>query len=108
MIPPPFPRDGDDDTERDVAVLVPGIVGRTSRLLALCWSIAAAGVGCGGSNSGVNDCPSYVVVADAGVSGFSSVGEWRTDEVCAQYCQADYWVCQLATATSVKCQEGCQ
>ena len=53
-------------------------------------------------------CPSYVVVPDGGATGFSSVGEWRTDAVCARYCQADYPVCQLATMTAVKCQKGCQ
>ena len=65
------------------------------------------GVSCDGSTSSVTDCPSYIVVPDGGASGFSAVGEWRTDAVCAQYCQADYPVCQLATATSVKCQKGC-
>jgi len=63
--------------------------------------------GCGGTGSSVTDCPSYVVVPDAGVSGFSAVGEWRTDAVCAEYCATDYPVCQLASATSVKCQKGC-
>ena len=62
---------------------------------------------CGGAVASVTDCPSYVVTPDGGVNGFSSVGEWRTDAVCAQYCQSDYPVCQLATATSVKCQKGC-
>jgi len=80
---------------------------RASRLFALWYFVGAAGVSCGGSTSSVTDCPSYIVVSDAGASGFSAVGEWRTDAVCAQYCQADYPVCQLATATSVKCQKGC-
>jgi hypothetical protein len=79
--------------------------GRLFRILAICGTALA--VGCGGSGSSVTDCPSYVVVPDAGVTGFSSVGEWRTDAVCAQYCAMDYPVCQLASATSVKCQKGC-
>jgi len=62
---------------------------------------------CGGTSTSVTDCPSYIVTPDGGAIGFSSVGEWRTDAVCAQYCQSDYPVCQLATATSVKCQKGC-
>jgi hypothetical protein len=76
-------------------------------VMVLWCSISLAVANCGGSGSSVTDCPSYVVVPDGGANGFSSVGEWRTDAVCAQYCQADYPVCQLATATSVKCQKGC-
>ena len=38
---------------------------------------------CGGCGSSVTDCPSYIVVPDGGANGFSSVGEWRTDAVCA-------------------------
>ena len=73
------------------------------------WCAIAAVVasGCGSGGSAI-DCPSYLVVPDSGASGFSSIGEWRTDAVCTQYCQADYPVCQLATPTSVKCQKGCQ
>jgi len=74
------------------------------RLVALFGVIA----GCGGSGSSAPDCPAYVVVADAGVDGFSAVGEWRIDAVCTQYCSADYPVCQLLSAASVKCQKGCQ
>jgi hypothetical protein len=64
--------------------------------------------GCG-PQEGVTDtdCPNYTVSPDAAITGFSSVGEWRTDAVCTQYCTADFPVCQLATATSVKCQKGC-
>ena len=78
-------------------------------VMALWCSVSLAVLGCSGSGSGssATDCPSYVVVPDGGASGFSSVGEWRTDAVCAQYCHADYPVCQLATPTSVKCQKGC-
>lgn len=76
-------------------------------VMALWGSVSLGGASCGGSGSSVTDCPSYVVVPDGGTNGFSSVGEWRTDSVCAQYCQADYPVCQLATPTSVKCQKGC-
>lgn len=75
------------------------------RFVGLFGAILAAG--CGGMSSSATNCPSYVVVPDAGVSGFSTVGEWRTDSVCAQYCDADYPVCQLASATSIKCQKGC-
>lgn len=77
-------------------------------VIALWCSVSLAVASCGGSGSSVTDCPSYVVVADSGAIGFSSVGEWRTDSVCGQYCQADYPVCQLVTATSVKCQKGCE
>ncbi|MFL5306081.1 MAG: hypothetical protein ACJ8F1_12760 [Polyangia bacterium] len=70
-------------------------------------SLLLAVASCGGSAKSVTDCPSYVVTPDAGVTGFTSIGEWRTDTICAQYCQPDYPVCQLATATSVKCQKGC-
>jgi|GEM_PF-5755604 len=80
------------------------MVGWVLTLLALCGATFA---GCGGS-SGATDCPSYVVVPDASVEGFSAVGEWRIDAVCAQYCSADYPVCQLLSAASVKCQKGCQ
>ena len=74
---------------------------------ALGCSVFMALASCGGTVSSVTDCPSYIVVPDGGATGFSSIGEWRTDTVCVQYCQADYPVCQLATATSVKCQKGC-
>lgn len=80
---------------------------RRTSVVAFWYAIAAAVASCGGSRSSVIDCPSYVVVPDAGASGFSSVGEWRTGAVCAQYCQADFPVCQLMTPTSVKCQQGC-
>ena len=53
---------------------------------ALWCSLALAVASCGGNGSSVTDCPSYVVVPDGGPNGFSSVGEWRTDSVCAQYC----------------------
>jgi hypothetical protein len=75
--------------------------------MALWCLVSLAVASCGGGGSSAGDCPSYVVVLDGGANGFSSVGEWRTDAVCAQYCQADYPVCQLATMTSVKCQKGC-
>ena len=78
---------------------------RVLRFAALCGATLA--IGCGGTGSSVTNCPSYLVVPDAGVSGFSTVGEWRTDAVCAQYCETDYPVCQLVSATSVKCQKGC-
>lgn len=73
--------------------------------LVVCGAVLA--LGCGGTSSSVTDCPSYVVVPDAGVTGFSAVGEWRSDAVCARYCDMTYPVCQLASATSVKCQKGC-
>jgi predicted amidohydrolase len=81
---------------------------RLSISSALWCSVAVIVANCDGSGTSVTDCPSYIVVPDGGATGFSSVGEWRTDAVCAQYCQADFPVCQLATATSVKCQKGCQ
>jgi hypothetical protein len=62
---------------------------------------------CGGSSS-ESTCPSYVVTPDGGVMGFSEVGEWHSDDaVCRQYCESDYTVCQMKTATTVKCQKGC-
>jgi hypothetical protein len=76
-------------------------------IMALWGFVSMAVASCGGGGSSVTDCPSYVVVPDGSANGFSSVGEWRTDSVCAQYCQADYPVCQLATPNSVKCQKGC-
>ncbi len=76
-------------------------------LRALSCSVVLFVANCGGSATSVTDCPSYIVTPDGGASGFSSVGEWRIDAVCAQYCQSEYPVCQLATATSVKCQKGC-
>lgn len=76
-------------------------------LRALSCSVPFVVASCGATDSSVTDCPSYIVSPDGGANGFSSVGEWRTDAVCAQYCQSDYPVCQLATATSVKCQKGC-
>ena len=61
---------------------------------------------CGGSSE-APPCPSYVVTPDGAVTGFEAVGEWRTDSVCAQYCESDYPVCQLQTEGAVKCQKGC-
>jgi hypothetical protein len=68
----------------------------------------ATGVGCGSSDA-IKDgpCPAYLVTPDAGVAGFSSVGEWRSDSVCAMYCQKTYPVCELTTQTTVKCQQAC-
>ena len=73
----------------------------------LCCSACLLAASCGGGGVSVTDCPSYIVVPDSGATGFSSVGEWRTDAVCAQYCEVGYPVCQLVTATSVKCQRAC-
>jgi hypothetical protein len=81
------------------------VLGRLFRIVALYGAVTAAG--CGGTVNSDTNCPLYIVVPDAGLSGFSAVGEWRTDAVCAQYCATDYPVCQLASATSVKCQKGC-
>jgi hypothetical protein len=81
------------------------VFGRLFGIVALCGATLA--VGCGGTGSSVTDCPSYVVTPDAGVTGFSAIGEWRGDAVCAQYCATDFPVCQLASATTVKCQKGC-
>jgi len=78
-----------------------------SRLVAIWVCAASLFTGCGTQTSSVTDCPSYVAVPDAGISGFSSVGEWRTDAVCAQYCDSQHPVCQLVSPTSVKCQAGC-
>jgi hypothetical protein len=77
-----------------------------SRLVAIWVCAVALFTGCGGTNN-VTPCPSYLVVPDAGVSGFSSVGEWRADSVCAQYCDNTHPTCQLVSPTSVKCQAGC-
>jgi hypothetical protein len=63
-------------------------------------------VGCT-ATAPVDDCPSYVVVVDGGATGFSEVGESRTDEPCRQYCRDGYPVCQLLDPTRVKCQAGC-
>jgi hypothetical protein len=57
------------------------------------------------TTSGTN-CPSYDVVPDAGVTGFSSPGEWRTDSVCAEYCKSDYPVCQLVNQTTGEMPNG--
>ncbi len=78
---------------------------RLLRIVALCGVILAAG--CGEMKSSVADCPSAVVVRDAGASasGVSAVGEWRADGVCAQYCAVDYPVCELVSATSVRVRE---
>jgi len=80
---------------------------RRTWLVSLWCSVCVAVASCGGIGSSATDCPSYLVVPDGGPHGFSSVGDWRTDSVCAQYCTADYFVCQLATVTTVRCQEGC-
>ena len=45
--------------------------------------------------------------SDGGIGGFSSVGEWRIDSVCQNYCASDYPVCQLVNEGTVKCQKGC-
>lgn len=64
---------------------------------------------CGGGQDATRpeECPSYKVTIDGGASGFSSVGEWRTDAVCQVYCADGYPVCQLVDPTTVKCQRGC-
>jgi len=70
-------------------------------------ALATFALGAGCIESSATDCPSYVVHPDGGVSGFTSLGEWRSDQLCASYCRRDYLVCQQLTATSVKCQEAC-
>ena len=67
---------------------------------------------CGGSSP--DSCPSYVfhpdgglVETDAGIGGFTSVGEWGAESVCKHYCPSDYPVCQLVNRNTVKCQKGC-
>ena len=78
---------------------------RAVKVVALFGAILAAG--CSGTSVSVTNCPSCVVLPDAGVSGFSAVGEWRTDDVCAAYCDPNYPICQWLSTTSVKCQRGC-
>lgn len=46
--------------------------------------------------------------SDGGASDFTFVGEWGIGSVCARYCARDYYVCQLVSETTVKCQRGCQ
>ena len=70
-------------------------------------SIAACSACSSPSEVTDTDCPNHVVTPDGGIAGFSAVGEWRTDAVCAQYCQPDFPACQLQTSTTVKCQKGC-
>lgn len=53
----------------------------------LALAAVALATSCGGGGSSVTDCPSYAV--------------------CAQYCATEFPVCQLASATTVKCQKGC-
>ena len=80
----------------------------TTATLLFASLLAWGGVGCASSVSSPSDCPSYLVVPAEAPAGFEAVGEWRTDDVCAQYCKPDYPVCQLKTSTTVKCQHGCQ
>jgi hypothetical protein len=72
-----------------------------------------------------DSCPSYLVRLDTsalhsdggaaaldggldgGASGFTFVGEWRIDHVCARYCASDCGVCQLVNETAVKCRRSC-
>lgn len=84
------------------------VMTRRSWAVALWGAVLMAIPTCDGNVGSVTDCPSYVVVLDGGAHGFSSLGEWRTDSVCTNYCHADHPVCQLATPTSVKCQKGCE
>ena len=77
-------------------------------MLALSSALSACTV------SSPDSCPSYLSrpdggleVSDAGIGGFSSVGEWRIDSVCQRYCTDDYPVCQLVNRNTVKCQKGC-
>jgi hypothetical protein len=53
------------------------------------------------------DCPRFDVTPDAAVTGFTAVGEWRTDSVCATYCPTDFPVCQLGSQSTVRCQRAC-
>jgi len=62
---------------------------------------------CGAEESEPDDCPRFDVTPDAAITGFSAVGEWRSDSVCANYCPSDFPVCQLASQTTVRCQKGC-
>ncbi len=76
----------------------------------ICGLSVATVVACGSepAASTRTSCPHYFVQVDAGATGFTSVGEYQQDSAfCAQYCAADYPVCQLAEETKVKCQRGC-
>jgi hypothetical protein len=84
-------------------------VARVPRIVHL---IATLGVvtfllACSSSRGSETDCPSYVVVVEGGATGFSEVGEWRSDELCGEYCKDGYPVCQLVDPSRVKCQAGC-
>jgi hypothetical protein len=70
--------------------------------------LGSVSVGCSSSATSPSDCPSYLVAPEQAPMGFSSVGAWRSDDVCTDYCRPDYPVCQLKTPTTVKCQKGCQ
>ena len=80
-----------------------------ARLVTSCMILGGtSAIGCGSEvHSDDGDCPNHLVTPDAAITGFSAVGEWRTDAVCQQYCTANFPVCQLASATSVRCQKGC-
>lgn len=62
---------------------------------------------CGSVTETDTDCPRFNVTPEGPVMGFTAVGEWRSDSVCAAYCPNDYPVCQLATERVVRCQKGC-
>ena len=92
------------------------------RILMLALSACILPSACAGQSP--DSCPSYLVRLDAsalapdggaavddgldgGASGFTFVGEWRIDHVCARYCASDCGVCQLVNETAVKCRRSC-
>jgi hypothetical protein len=63
---------------------------------------------CGDVHMTDTDCPEYSVTPDAGVTGFSSVGEMRSDAVCQKYCtKPNYSVCKLVSDYTVRCINPC-
>ncbi len=70
--------------------------------------LLTVGTACSSSEqTQAEECPSYLVTADAGTDAFDAVGDVRMDQACLPYCTPDYPVCILLAGNKVRCQKGC-
>ncbi len=78
-------------------------------MMRLGWlSVLILACACGFSTDDPGDCPHIMATLDGGTDAFAGVGDSATGKSCQQFCPANYEVCVLVTATTVKCVIGCK
>lgn len=78
------------------------------KLLVVGFAGSVFAAGCGDATQNTpTECPSTLVMLDAGTDAFANTGEYASDSRCAKFCDAEHPVCELVNGTTVKCMKGC-